>query len=129
MMNPSITNLVIDNEMKLTVQHHHVRSSDELDSLIENRILALQPRLHIEEALVRLECRFQESPAFAVRVQLVVPGPDLLVEGRDHTLKAAFAKVMQQLDEQIALRSRRRGRKVRSNLSAPASRTPGPSTH
>ena len=62
--------------MKLTVQHHHLRSSDELDSLIENRILALQPRLQIDEANVQLACSLEESPAFSVRVHLVTPGPD-----------------------------------------------------
>ena len=80
--------------MKLTVQHHHLRSSDDLDSLIENRILALQPRLQIDEAHVRLECRFEESPAFSVHVHLVTPGPDVFAESRDHTLRAAFAKAL-----------------------------------
>ena len=84
--------------MKLTMQHLHVRSRDELDSLIENRILALQPRLQIEEANIRLECRYEESPAYTVRVHLVIPGPDLFVEGTDHTLRAAFGKVNYVLD-------------------------------
>ena len=105
--------------MKLTLQHHQVRSSHELDSLIENRILALQPRLQIDEANVRLECRFQESPAFSVRIHLVTPGPDVVAEDRDHTIRAAASKVMRQLRERIARRARKSGQRVKSNLAPP----------
>jgi ribosome-associated translation inhibitor RaiA len=106
--------------MKLTVQHHHLRSSDELDSLIENQILALQPRLQIDEANVRLECRFQESPAFSVRIHLVTPGPDVVAESRDHTIRAAVNKVMAALEEKIGRRALKRVRRLRGNHQAPA---------
>ena len=106
--------------MKLTVQHHHLRSSDELDSLIENRILALQPRLQIDEANVRLECRFEESPAFSVRVHLVTPGPDVFAERRDHTIRAAIEKVMADVEAKISNRFEKRRRRTRSSLQEPA---------
>jgi ribosome-associated translation inhibitor RaiA len=111
--------------MKLTLQHHHLRSSDELDSLIENRILALQPRLHIDEANVRLECRYQESPAFSVRVHLVTPGPDVSAEGRDHTIWAAIEKVMADVEAKIRGRFVKRRQRIRSNLQHPALRRMG----
>ena len=41
--------------MKLSVQHRDIRSTDPVDTLIEEHILALQPRLQIDEAVVRLE--------------------------------------------------------------------------
>lgn len=110
--------------MKLTVQHHHLRSSDELDSLIENRILALQPRLQIDEANVRLECRFQESPAFSVRIHLVTPGPDVIAECRDHTIRAAIDKAMEELEARIGDRHAQRRRRVRGNLQEPAQMRP-----
>ena len=106
--------------MKLTVQHHNLRSSDELDSLIENRILALQPRLQIDEANVRLECHFEESPAFSVRVHLVTPGPDVVAESRDHTIRAAVNKVMAALEVKIGGRALKRFRRLRNNLQAPS---------
>ena len=106
--------------MKLTLQHYHLRSTDDLDSLIEERIIALQPRLQIDEANVRLECRFEESPAFVVRVHLVTPGPDLVAESRDHTIRAAVNKVMAALEEQSHQRARKRIRRMRSNLQEPA---------
>jgi ribosome-associated translation inhibitor RaiA len=111
--------------MKLTVQHHHLRSSDELDSLIENRILALQPRLQIDEANVRMECHFQESPAFSVRVHLVTPGPDVFAEHRDHTIRAAIEKVMAEVEAKIVSRHHKRRQRVRSNIQGPAPRRMG----
>ena len=105
--------------MKLTVQHHHLRSTDELDSLIEERILALQSRLQIEEATVRLQRRHEESPPFRVCVHLVTPGPDVVAEGCDHTLHAAIGKMMAELDTQIGRRAQKRVRRLRSNLQAP----------
>jgi ribosome-associated translation inhibitor RaiA len=84
--------------MKLTLEHHHLRSTDELDSMIEERILALQSRLQIDEANVRLARHYETSPAFSVHIHLVTPGPDVLAEGRDHTLRAAIEKVMTGLE-------------------------------
>lgn len=106
--------------MKLTVQHHNLRSSDELDSLIENRILALQPRLQIDEANVRLECRHEESPAFSVHIHLVTPGPDVIAESRDHTIRAAVIKVIAALEDKIASRALKRFQRLRNNLQEPA---------
>ena len=105
--------------MKLTVQHHHLRSTDELDSLIEERIIALQPRLQIEEANVRLERRHEESPPFRVRVHLVTPAPDVVAESCDHTLHAAIGKVMAELESHIGRRALKRVRRLRSNLQEP----------
>ena len=48
--------------------------------------------MQIDEANVRLECRFEESPAFSVRVHLVTPGPDVVAESRDHTIRAAVTR-------------------------------------
>lgn len=115
--------------MKLNVQHANVRSTDELDSLVERRIFALQSRLEIEEANVRLACNYQDSPAFQVRVHLVTPGPDLVADDRDHTLRAAFEKVMAKLGRMLDLRTQNRVRRVRSNLQTPAQRRRMTNTH
>jgi ribosome-associated translation inhibitor RaiA len=101
--------------MKLNLQHHNVRSTHELDSLIENCILALQPRLQIDEANVRLECRFESSPAFGVRIHLVTPGPDVVAEGRDHTIRAAIRKAMAEIESRLNHRSAKRRQNARSN--------------
>jgi ribosome-associated translation inhibitor RaiA len=102
--------------MKLTVQHHHIRSTAELDSLLEERILALQPRLQIDEANIRLERRHDQSPAFSVSVHLVTPGPDVIAEASDHSTRAAIGKVLAELERKIGERNLKRTRRVRSNL-------------
>jgi len=106
--------------MKLNVQHIHIRSTDAVDTLIEDRIIALQPRLQIEEANVRLEHRREISPAFRVHVHLVTPGPDVLAEGRDHTIRAAVEKVMADLEQKITNRWLKRTQRVKSNLHSPS---------
>ena len=106
--------------MKLNVQHHNLRSTHELNSLIEERILALQPRLRIEEAKVYLECRWEESPAYRVAVHLVSSGPDILAEGCDHTIRAAIAKAVADIEAKLGDRARKPLRRLRSNLQTPA---------
>ena len=104
--------------MILTIQHVNVKSTDAIDRLIEDQILELQPRLVIEEARVRLEKRREESPAYRVAIKIVTPGPDLMLEGADHTLRAAIAKVMNEFDQKLNERSNKRHRTVRGNLQA-----------
>ena len=112
-----------NNSMKLTLQHFAIRSTNALDAWVENQIFSLQPRLQIDEANVRLAHRRESSPTYEVRVHLVTPGPDVFAEGHDHTLRAAFEKVMRQLRDKITDRVRKRLQKVKSNLSAPAAKT------
>ncbi len=94
--------------MKLTVQHVDIRSTNVVDTLIEERILALAPRLQIAEAKVRLEHNREMSPPFRVELYLVIPGPDIVAEGRDHTIRAAIEKVMAQVNRRIAEQACRR---------------------
>ena len=108
--------------MKLITQHYNLRSTDELDSLVEERILAFEPRLQIDEARVRLECRWEESPAYTVAIHLVTPGPDLQATGRDHTIRAAIGKAVIDLEDKLRERSRKPLRRLRSNLQVPAVR-------
>jgi ribosome-associated translation inhibitor RaiA len=105
--------------MKITVQHFGVRSTADLDSAVEEGILALQTRLEIEEARVRLAWSALESPAFSVRMHLVTPGPDLEVAEEDHTLRAALCKAFAALDQEIKARSHRRRRRLRDNQQTP----------
>ena len=105
--------------MKLTVEHFDLRSTNSLDTLIEERILALETRLQIDEARVRLERRHQASPPYRVAVHLVTPGPDLLAEGQDHTILAAIEKVMLHIESQLHHRAGKHLRKIRSHPQSP----------
>jgi ribosome-associated translation inhibitor RaiA len=111
------------NTMNLTLQHLSIRSTNALDSWIEKQIFSLQPKLQIDEANVRLVRQPEASPAYRVHVHLVTPGPDVFAEGNDHTLRAAFAKVMAQLRNQITGRAAKRENRIKSRLSAPAAKT------
>lgn len=108
--------------MKLNVLHYNLRSAHGLDSAIESRILAMQSRLQIEEANVRLECRSESSPAFGAWIHLVTPGPDVVAEGRDHTIRAAVNKAMGEVEAKLVHREAKRLQRVRGNLQAPAAR-------
>ena len=110
--------------MKLNVKHHNLRSTHEVDSLVEDRILALQRRLRIDEANVHLECRFERSPAFGVCIHLVTPGPDVFAEGHDHTIHAAVRKAMGEIESKLDHREAKRRWRVRGNRQAPAARAP-----
>ena len=105
--------------MKINIQHSHVRSTDELDSLVEDRIMALQSKLVIEGATVRLEYRHEASPPFKVSVHLVTPGPDVFADGCDHTMRAAIGKAIGGLEEQISSRAQKRLRRLKNNLQEP----------
>ena len=111
--------------MRLNVQHLNLRSLDRLDSWIENQIFALGETRQIDEANVHLMRQPDASPAYQVKVHLVTPGPDVFAESRDHTLRAAFAKAMQQLRGTITSRAAKRLHKLKSELSAPAAKTRG----
>lgn len=109
--------------MKLTLQHFSIRSTNALDSWIEKQIFALQPALRIDEANVRLVRQPEASPEYRVHVHLMTPGPDVFAEGNDHTIHAAFAKVMAQLRSRIIGRTTKRMNRIKSQLSAPPAKS------
>lgn len=104
--------------MRLNLQHLNIRSSDTLDSWVEKQILALGQARQIDEANVRLVRLENASPAFQVNVHLVTPGPDVFAESRDHTLRAAFEKVMKQLRNKLTSRASKQVQRLKDNVKA-----------
>lgn len=102
--------------MRLNVQHLNVGSLDKVNCWVEQQILTLGQSRQIDEANVRLVRLLHASPAYQVHVHLVTPGPDVFAQSRDHTLPAAFAKVMTQLREQITNRAAKRLQRLKSKL-------------
>lgn len=96
--------------MKLTIRHRHVRSFHALDSMIETRLFALAELCRIEDAVVVLEHRAEESPAYRAEVHVAVPGPDLSVEAVDHTVANAFRRAVSELEGKLRERVARRQR-------------------
>jgi ribosome-associated translation inhibitor RaiA len=111
--------------MKLNLQHLNLRALDAVDAWIERQLSPLARLRQIDVANVRLVRLANASPAYQVNVHLVTPGPDVFAESRDHTLRAAFAKVMAQLREKLTLRAAKRLQRIKSNLSARAVKTRG----
>jgi ribosome-associated translation inhibitor RaiA len=109
------------NTMRLNVQHLNIRSLDTL-SWVENQILSLGRARQIDEANVRLVRRSDASPVYQVHVHLVTPGPDVIAESSDHTLRAAVTKVMRKLHEQIERRATKPLQRLKTNLSGRRSR-------
>lgn len=101
--------------MKLTLQHKNVNATDALNTWVEDQITTLQPDLQIDEANISLAFDSDASPAFQAKAHLVTPGPDVLAEGCDHTLQAAFHKLMESLRGKIGNRATRRQKKQRNH--------------
>ena len=101
--------------MRLNVQHLNIPALANLDAWVEKQIFALGRTRQIDEANIRLVRLENASPAYQVNVHLVTPGPDVFAESRDHTLKAAFEKVMKQLREQITSRATKRLQRLKIN--------------
>jgi len=104
--------------MRLNLQHLNLRSLDTLDSWVEKQILALGHVRQIDEANIRLVRLENASPAYQVHVHLVTPGPDLFAESRDHTPRAAFAKVMKQLRDKLTGRATKQAQRLKIKVSA-----------
>lgn len=110
--------------MKLTLQHKNVRSTNTLDSWIEEQIISLQPALQIDEAVISLTHDNDASPAFHVKAHLITPGPDVFAEGCDHTLQAAFLKLMESLSGKIGNRATNREKRQRNHGPHPSKPAP-----
>ena len=108
--------------MKLCLQHQNLPTSDKLNAWVEQQVLELARTRQIDTANIRLAHLHEKSPAYQVNVHLVTPGPDVFAEGRDHTIRAAFGKVMRRLREQIVRRTRKMIQRVKTKVSAPLGR-------
>jgi len=111
--------------MILKLKHASIRSTDTLDSWVEKQILGLGGTRQIDEANIELIRQADASPAYKARVHLVTPGPDVFAEARDHTIRAAFQKVMKQLRTTITHRAAKQLQNLKTNLQAPISRSRG----
>jgi ribosome-associated translation inhibitor RaiA len=105
--------------MQIVIRHKNVKSVDEQDRLVEQRLFALADRLQIDEARVVFERRWDSAPPYRVGIHIVTPGPDVLAEGEDQTLQAAVLKSLRQLEIKTRQRTARRLGRVKTNLQAP----------
>lgn len=97
--------------MKLTLTHHNHIPSSSIADLIEKELQALQPDLQIDEARVHLARSLTDSPPFSASFHLVTPGPDVIVQATDHTLRAALLKAIAAVRDKIGQRNLKRARR------------------
>lgn len=90
---------------------------------LEHRLRALAGLRRIDEAIVRLERYPDASPAYRVKIHLVTPGPDVVAECHDHTLRAAATKALARAREIVANRSFHRVHHRRKDRTSPPART------
>ncbi len=113
--------------MKFVLTHRHHQPSPSFTALVKERLESLREALQIDEARVLIERRLEESPAFRVSAHLVTPGPDVLAEAVDHTLRAALGKMFGKLESRIDQRQQKRARRGPNPLKkiSPAQLAPG----
>jgi len=103
--------------IKVNLQNFNINSLQSLEAWVGQQISSLGRIRRIDSANVRLARLEAASPAYHVKVQLVTPGPDVFAEGRDHTLRAAFTKVVDRLRQQIERRVQKRLLRRKSEIS------------
>jgi ribosome-associated translation inhibitor RaiA len=106
--------------MKLVLQSRDHYPSAAFNDLVESEMASLSNRMRIDEARMLIEHLPEASPPFRVSAHLVTPGPDVMAKATDHTLRAAFAKVIRQLRDRIVHRSGKLKRKFRSQIQGRA---------
>lgn len=94
--------------MKLDFRLRGWKSSASLHQLVTQQLDRLVRPLAVGNATVELEHVRDANPPWSARAHLEVPGPDLRAEARDHTVQAAWRKVMASLDKQVGRRLDRR---------------------
>lgn len=111
--------------MKLTLTNIHHAPSTALIEMLETGLNSLQPDLQIDEARVRIEHRADESPPFHLAIHLVTPGPDILVEATDHTLRAAILKSFKAISTKMDHRHMKRAKHKEENRVRDSSQRAG----
>ncbi len=97
------------------------KSSAALRRLVEVQIDRIRHFVPVSGARVELRRERNATPAWVASAHLEVPGPDLRAEARDHTVEAAWRKVMTDLYGQLGRRAdRRRHRPEERRRIAPA---------
>ena len=94
--------------MKLEFRLRGWKNSASLRQLVERHLERLADLAAISTAEVVLVRSPAATPAWTARAHLQVPGPDLRAEASDHTVEAAWRKVLAALHGEIGRRHERR---------------------
>ena len=108
--------------MKLTLTTSPLNLKEASETWVAEHLAGIGERRRIDEAIVRVTRHSEASPPWEISIHLVTPGPDLTAVTRDHTLAAAFAKNLAELEGILDARKAKRAGRHRNNgpSNAPA---------
>jgi ribosome-associated translation inhibitor RaiA len=118
--------------MKIQFHIRGLNANADLRRWLEQSLERMESLISVTAAAVVLEHRRDQAPAFRTYVSLAVPGPDIHDEARDHTLEAAWLKVVAGLQKQIEQRKSRqqiRSQAGRQRRKGPKVKRECPSIH
>ncbi len=101
--------------MKIQLRIRGLNANANLRAWLEQQLERVHRLIPVSIAEVVLERERERAPAFRAQVHLAVPGPDIHAAARDHTVEAAWLKVVKNLRLQIARRKSRPGQRLKSN--------------
>lgn len=101
--------------MKIQFHLWGIQPSEPVRHSLQQPLEQLQKLIAISTAAVVLEQRRETTPGIRAFVSLAVPGPDIHAEAWDHTVKAAWLKVIADLRYQIELRKCRPDVRLKGN--------------
>ncbi len=101
--------------MKITLSASPPELNDVSAEWVAERLAGIGERRRIDEAIVRVTRHAEASPPWEVFIHLVTPGPDLTATTRDHTLAAAFAKNLSELEDILDAREAKRSGRRRTH--------------
>jgi ribosome-associated translation inhibitor RaiA len=96
--------MITTEKMNINVKFSGMQNTGGLDSLVADNLRALHNMVPISTAKVVLERQHAAAPAFCASAHLAVPGPDIHATARDHTLQAAWRKLVGNLKKQFQRR-------------------------
>lgn len=110
--------------MKIQFHLRGLNLASDLRSRLEESIENMERLIPVSAAAVVLEYARDNGTAFRAFALLAVPGPDIHAEARDHTLEAAWLKLITALRRQIERRQSQRNARLKwkGHLRAPVAR-------
>ena len=111
--------------MKIQFRIRGLNANASLRTWLEQQLERLHRLIPVSAAEVVLEHQRDAAPAFRAFVHLAVPGPDIHAAARDHTIQAAWLKVIKNLTKQIERRKTRHLEKRRNHVPTVRFVSPG----
>lgn len=101
--------------MKITLTTSPLNLQDASEDWVAERLAGIAGRRRIDEAVVKVTRHAEASPPWEIFIHLITPGPDLKATTKDHTLAAAFARNLAELEGILDAREAKRAGRHRGD--------------